>query len=67
MQHPYTYYVLFKKADLLHKWGFVDSQMLGTVMYEHLFRNDCPLVYARLKDLLNLTKVLNTSCKMKSF
>ena len=36
MQHPYTYYELLKKADLLHKWGFVDSQMVGTVIYSEL-------------------------------
>ena len=30
-QHPYSYNGLSKSADLLHKWGFVDSQMVGTV------------------------------------
>ena len=31
-QHPYSYNGLLKSADLLHKWGFVDSQLLRTVM-----------------------------------
>ena len=54
MQEPYTYYGLLKKADLLHKWGFVDSQMVGTVYTS----KESPITH-RLKAGLKLKEFLS--------